>query len=291
MVQNKKLLIVVGILAVSLFPRFLLTGVRRVDLQLPVNALPELVDEWEAVKVFVCAQCLKELEEAVRGRRSPKNPKARMAYMKSEVEDRSCPIHKLVLSGTSDLPVSFLVKETLPPGTLFFKKLYRTPDSGNNAAREVLVTVVTSGRDKRSIHRPERCLPAQGWQLVSRDRLALPVNAMRDAAFKPTRLVLQNKQGRREVVLYWFMSRNRITGSNFKRLAWGWWDRVIQGVNCRWSYALLFSPAQDSVAETSQQMAQFAAQMLPLVYRGSGERARESEESEALRHNARKGRR
>jgi EpsI family protein len=230
------------------------------------------------VEVFVCAQCLKELEEAVRARRSPKNPKARMAYVESELEDRSCPTHKLVLARTTDLPVSFLVKETLPAGTLFFKKVYRKTSSGNAPGREVLVTVVTSGRDKRSIHRPERCLPAQGWQLVSRDRLALPMKSRSDAAFKPTRLVVQNKQDRREVVLYWFMSRNRITGSNFKRLAWGWWDRVIQGVNCRWSYALLFSPAEGSVAETSQRMAQFASQMLPLVYRGGGGTAGETME-------------
>ncbi len=270
MVQSKKLLIVVGILAAFLFPRFLVTRVRTFDLELPVKALPEEVDEWKTVEVFVCAHCLKELEQAARERREPKHPETRMAYGAEEVKDNRCPVHHLPLTGTSDLPISFLVKNALPPGTLFFRKLYRKPMEANSPARDVLVTVVTSGKDKRSIHRPERCLPAQGWVLVSRDSLALPMKGRWDAGFKATRLVLQDKEGRKGVALYWYMSRKKWTGSNLERLLRGWWDRVFQGISYRWSYALLFSPVQETAAETTAEIAQFAAQLVPLIHKGYG---------------------
>jgi EpsI family protein len=260
----------VGILAAFLFPRFLVTRVRTFDPELPVQALPEEVGEWKAVEAFVCAQCLKELEQAARERREPGHPETRMAYGAEEVKDNRCPVHHLPLTRTSELPISFLVKNSLPAGTLFFRKLYRKPIEANSRARDVVVTVVTSGKDKRSIHRPERCLPAQGWMLVSRDRLAFPMKRRWEASFKPTRLVLQDKEGRRGVALYWYMSRRKWTGSNLERLLRGWWDRVFEGVNYRWSYALLFSPVQETAAETTREIALFGARLALLIQRGYG---------------------
>jgi hypothetical protein len=41
---------------------------------------------------------------------------------------------------------------------------------------QVLVSIVLSGHDlDNSIHRPERCLPAQGWTIVDSTSLSLPV--------------------------------------------------------------------------------------------------------------------
>jgi len=268
MVQSKKLLIIFGILAVSLLPRFLLTEVRTVMSELPVKFLADRVGEWEAVEVLICPQCHKELQEAFLQRTPPKNPKARMVYMEDELEDERCPIHGLPLVKTTDVPISFLVKTVLPQGTLILRKWYRKPTNGRAPIRRVLVTVVTSGADKRGIHRPERCLPAQGWGIVSRSKLAVPLSPAAKRTLNVIVRPVQRKEKRKEVVLYWFMSPDRLTGSNMKRLLWGWWDRVFHGRNYRWSYALLISPVERSVAETSEQMARFTAKLLPLIYGG-----------------------
>lgn len=174
-----------------------------------------------------------------------------------------------------EMAVPFLVEKFLPAGTEFLRKSYRAPAAGDTPAAEVLVTVVTSGANRRSIHRPERCLQGQGWQIVSRDRWGIPVSTGSRTKLEVTRLVIRRvwleekqKMEVKGVVLYWFMGHDRLTGNNSKRLLWGWWDRVVRGLNYRWSYALLISPVDRSVAETSEQMARFAAQLLPLIYGG-----------------------
>ncbi len=223
MVQGKKLLILIGILAVSLLPRFLLVGVPTVLEQRPVESLPRQVGEWEG----------------------------------------------------EDMAVDPLVRNTLPAGTEFLKKLYRKPDTGDASSPEVLVTVVTSGADKRSIHRPERCLQGQGWQVVSRDKWAVPASVGTRTNLRVTRLVIRGvrleekqKMEMKGVVFYWFMGHGRLTGSNLKRLLWGWCDRVFRGLNYRWSYALLICPVHRSISESSQHMARFTSQLLPLMYGG-----------------------
>ncbi len=222
MVQSKKLLIVVAILALSLVPRFTLVGVRTVLEQSPVKPLPERVGEWEG----------------------------------------------------EDMPIASLVEKVLPPGTECPRKCYRKPATKDSATPDILVTVVTSATDKRSIHRPERCLPGQGWQIISRDRWPVPLSAGADGKLEVTRMVVrqffrtpqQERVEVRLVVFYWFMSPNRLTGSNLKRLTFTSWDRVFRGLNYRWSCAQLMSPVTGSVAETSAHLTQFASRLLPLIY-------------------------
>src|SRR5581483_11540616 len=53
-------------------------------------------------------------------------------------------------------------KDGLAPDTQFCRKTY---DDG--FGDHILVSIVLSGNDlDNSIHRPERCLPAQGWSIV-----------------------------------------------------------------------------------------------------------------------------
>jgi len=271
MVQSKRLLTVFAILAVSLVPRFLLTGVRKVIGELPVKSLPEQVGEWQAAEVLVCPECQKELKEAVWQRTRPKNPRAQMVYLEHEVEESSCPIHHLPLVKTKDIPVPFIVQKVLPEGTLFLRKWYRKKASRDSSLPDVIATVVTSGTDRRSIHRPERCLPAQGWQIVSRDRWPVPMSPASEKSFQVTRLVvrqIQEKRERKEVVFYWFMSHNNLTGSNLRRMLLGWWERVFKGLNYRWSYALLTAPVGGSIGETSEDLGRFASGLLPQIRPG-----------------------
>src|SRR5215831_3244275 len=53
--------------------------------------------------------------------------------------------------------------DTLAKDTQFARKIYTGPEGD-----QILVSIVLSGDDmSNSIHRPERCLPAQGWQMRS----------------------------------------------------------------------------------------------------------------------------
>src|SRR5205085_2637044 len=53
-------------------------------------------------------------------------------------------------------------RDVLAKDTSFARKLYI-----DGRGREVFASIVMSGQDlDNSIHRPERCLPAQGWSIV-----------------------------------------------------------------------------------------------------------------------------
>ena len=57
--------------------------------------------------------------------------------------------------------VSEAERHVLPSDTLFDKRMYTAPDG-----TWFLVSMVFGGRSKSSIHRPELCLPAQGFQMM-----------------------------------------------------------------------------------------------------------------------------
>jgi EpsI family protein len=125
-------------------------------------------------------------------------------------------------------------------GTQFARKLYRNLDG-----YEVLVSLVLSGRDmSTSIHRPERCLQAQGWTLQDREafsvllpqRGSFPVTQLRS-----TRLVGSGKESvmRELQTLYWFVGERAVTASHWSRWAIDNRDRMLRGVNQRWAYILV----------------------------------------------------
>jgi EpsI family protein len=280
MVSSKKLLIVFGILAISLVPRFLFTGVRTLFDERPVEFLPDEVREWQAVEVFVCPRCLVELKEAVWNVAPPKNPAAQMFYLKSDLSNGSCPVHKIPLTTTKDLPVDFMTQKVLSAGTEFLEKWYRNLPLDAPSGRDLFVTIVTTGAEKRGIHRPERCFQAQGWQVVSRARWRISPLGGSQRSLEATRLVVRRvwltpegkKAEAKEVVFYWFMGHNRLTGRNLKRLLYTALDRVLRGLNYRWSCVQLNSPVRDSVEETSRRMGEFVWNLLPLIQRAGRRR-------------------
>ncbi len=62
----------------------------------------------------------------------------------------------------SDQPVSESEKVILPADTEFAKKIY-----SDGLGNDIHCQIVLAGAEKRSIHRPEVCLPAQGWTIKS----------------------------------------------------------------------------------------------------------------------------
>src|ERR1051326_4586365 len=71
----------------------------------------------------------------------------------------------------ADQPVSQGEKDALGPDTQFVRKLYT-----NGKGDQIFVSLVFSGPDMAtSIHRPERCLPAQGWTVVNTNVTAIPL--------------------------------------------------------------------------------------------------------------------
>jgi EpsI family protein len=129
----------------------------------------------------------------------------------------------------------------LGPDTQFSRKIY------NKGTDEISVSIVLSGADMNtSIHRPERCLPAQGWTIISSDTVAVPID---HGTLKTTRLhnvhSVPLSNGRpftlRNINYYWFVGQSDTTPSHYERAWIDIRDRVLKGRNQQWAYVTVTS--------------------------------------------------
>jgi EpsI family protein len=173
----------------------------------------------------------------------------------------------------SDAVVSAEELQGLAPDTGFARRLY-TDRSGD----QIYVSIVLSGQDMaNSIHRPERCLPAQGWTVEHSDVVAIPMASgpplavtklsnVREAWLKEnhTRVTV------RQLDYYWFIGSTDVTPSTWKRTYIDIKDRILHGENQRWAYVTVASTVTDDLrpfgkneAETSEMVRDFIAQIVP----------------------------
>lgn len=128
--------------------------------------------------------------------------------------------------------------EFLPSDTTVIKRRYRGGDRG-----PYLVTIVITGADREGIHRPERCLVAQGSQVVKTRRLIVPLTGREDLVLTSIATMRQTNgtaDGEAtdvgEFFAYWFAGQGRETPSHLERMFWLARDRVTKGVASRWAY-------------------------------------------------------
>lgn len=128
-------------------------------------------------------------------------------------------------------------KNILPADTEIVHRRYRLPGGA-----PLQVTLVLNGREQKSIHRPEQCLPAQGFTLnQSRERRiprpGRPELTVRRMVLRPT----GGPAGGDLVFAYWFIGPDRETASHIRRLAWMAWESLRDGVPARWAYVAVAS--------------------------------------------------
>lgn len=127
----------------------------------------------------------------------------------------------------------------LSADTGFARRVYT-----NAFGDEVMVSIVLSGEDMaNSIHRPERCLPAQGWTVMRSERVKVPLLGGKPPleATKLTNVAERRTNDGRAVTLshlnyYWFVGSHDMTPSHFERTMFDIKDRVLRGENQRWAY-------------------------------------------------------
>ena len=171
----------------------------------------------------------------------------------------------------SDLELQMLAKDTA-----FARKLYTDGLGG-----QIFASIVLSGQDlDNSIHRPERCLPAQGWSVAGSQVVTIPLPNGPVKELKATRLhnVRKVPVGDGEtksiynVNYYWFVGWSDMTPSHFDRTYIDIRDRVLYGYNQRWAYITIASTITDGVMkfgkneqETDAAVQEFIQQLMPLV--------------------------
>jgi len=165
----------------------------------------------------------------------------------------------------------------------------------------VEVSIVFSGKNlSQSIHRPEVCLRAQGWEFVHEryhtwdDVLPngekLPVKEMicrvprmkKNADDEPVPIVLENGETSYEwrSFYYTFFGHSKIVAGHYQRTGEDIKDRLFKGYDQRWAYATVSSFISQKYAEqglslgslenldeeqTKEHIKEFLQELLPMI--------------------------
>ncbi|MEO6845769.1 MAG: exosortase-associated EpsI family protein [Chthoniobacterales bacterium] len=140
-----------------------------------------------------------------------------------------------------DEPVSEAELALLPKDTEFAKKLYKTRNEQINCQ------IVLAGSDKRSIHRPEICLPGQGWNIKEEE--VIPIQLKSGKTLEVMKILIgrpiQNGNIKKELTsyyIYWFVGKDTTTPYHWTRILKTSWDRVFHKINHRWAYVIVSAP-------------------------------------------------
>jgi exosortase len=139
----------------------------------------------------------------------------------------------------------------LPPDTGYSRKLYVNLERPDEHA---LLSIVLSGRDRTSIHRPELCLVGQGWTIRSSFRHEFTYPGA--TAGLPATVLRIDKEvstpaGRARVpqlFAYYFVGRDIVVATQWERIARDAWDRVRHGRSDRWAYVVVQTGSSDGEA-------------------------------------------
>jgi EpsI family protein len=161
--------------------------------------------------------------------------------------------------------ITAVEREVLPADTGFARRNYVNVQS----AQAVFFSVVLSGRDRTSIHRPELCLIGQGWSIRDRSRRALRWAGGSGAVVPAT--VLRTEQAMREgrtmpaLTAYWFVSSEGAVATHWERLLRDAWSRVRHGRADRWAYVLMQTDGTEGDAAALARMEAVLAGVWPAV--------------------------
>lgn len=173
----------------------------------------------------------------------------------------------------ADQAVTPQERQVLAGDTEFARKVYT-----NGAGDIIFASIVLSGHDpENSIHRPERCLPAQGWTVVDSRIVSIPSGEANTQPLEVTRLrnTRQMPLGDRVISrynlnYYWFVGFHHVTASHFRRTFLDIQDRVLKGYNQRWAYLTVAGDITEGLTrfgkpekETDAMIQGFIAQLYP----------------------------
>lgn len=206
-------------------------------------ALPEQIHEWMGKEVRYC-----------------QNPQHQGVYLAEDLEDHDvCPD-----CGGELFMMTVDERRILPDDTVILKKYYQHP-----IRPPVTASIVLSGADRSSIHRPQVCLTGQGQEIVREWTHTIELEG-RD----PLRVVVLDmlRRGRHAdgsefehtfYYAYWFVGKGRETHSHIMRMVWMAVDRIFFNVSHRWAYISVSGARDPDARRYVQEIDDFIQTMYP----------------------------
>ncbi|MDD5644133.1 MAG: EpsI family protein [bacterium] len=163
---------------------------------------------------------------------------------------------------SSDIEMNEIEKKLLPADTVMVKKIYSDGKGG-----EIFVNIVISGKDRRSIHRAEVCLPSQGWIITGKETVFLSYKEQTGEikAVDIQKLSVVNRKKSVEIkslVLYYYIGGGRVTGNGLKRIFFTVYDRIFKSRQTRWSYIIIYTPVRGAETDALDILKDFFEQFM-----------------------------
>jgi hypothetical protein len=161
------------------------------------------------------------------------------------INTNTVPLPEAVLDYESSVvPITAGEFNALPKDTTYARRLYKSPDQF-----QMLASIVLMGSDRTSIHRPEICLPAQGWAVERQETVSVPMTQPERYDLPVMKMVgkktVTGRDGQptelKAVYTYWFVADGQLTASHSQRQ----WRSIVEtastGTLQRWAYVSLFA--------------------------------------------------
>jgi hypothetical protein len=145
---------------------------------------------------------------------------------------------------STNVPESEVELGYFPKDTSYGRRLYQAPDGFWASA-----TIVLMGADRTSIHRPDYCLPGQGWTIDSKTAVNIPIGGEHPYALPVLKWVTHNSfqtpDGRKQevsgVYVFWFVADNEQTPNYVQFQYYLLRDLLFTGALQRWAYISYFT--------------------------------------------------
>jgi hypothetical protein len=145
---------------------------------------------------------------------------------------------------STNVPEPDVVLGYLPPDTSYAERCYFDTNGF-----PIYNTAILMGADRTSIHKPDYCLPGQGWSINQRAVVNIPVAGEKNYSLPVAKWVIGNvyqapdghKQQVSGLYVFWFVADGEQTTDNRQRILWLARDLLRTGVLQRWAYISYFT--------------------------------------------------
>lgn len=212
----KPYFVVIGLMVATSLLLANTVDVRTVDEAGIKVLLPDRVGDWQGVEILYCQNrtCQKEYRTGEFG------------------ASNICTVCNSPLE-----PMTIAEKDLLPADTILLRKQYTNP-----SGKRVFATIVLSGKERVSIHRPQLCLVGQGNEITHTEGLSVPLEGRKPLHVMALELLrrVRTAEGTQfeaaSYYAYWFVGKGRETPSHIQRMIWMATDRILHNVAHRWAY-------------------------------------------------------
>jgi hypothetical protein len=158
-------------------------------------------------------------------------------------------------------------RRILPADTEFARKLYRDfPGHGD----EIYCSIILTGAMQQSIHRPEVCLVAQGWNITNQEYI--PIQLQSGHKLVVCNLTIRRlfqAHGQSITVtaynMYWFVGEKITTPSHLERTLLTSWDRIVHNRAHRWAYVTVQARITNNLRPNGLDASQTRTMMLDFI--------------------------